>query len=89
MPWPNGIADETNNDRRVFTKKIDSINKGIKKNKRPAMYFDFVFAKTLRYTAIRPIRRNILMQTTMTPSVGRNISETVSGVTLKGKSGGT
>jgi hypothetical protein len=53
------------------------------------MYFDLVFANILKYTAMRPIKRNILMQTTITPSVGRNISEVVRGVTLKGKSGGT
>jgi hypothetical protein len=70
---PGGIAGEANNERKVYTKKIDSINKGTKTKNKPIMYFDFVFAKTLKYTAIRPIRRNILIQTTITPSVGKII----------------
>lgn len=82
----NGNAEEINKDRKVLTEKIDWINKGIKKNNNPTIYFDFVFTNTLKYTAIRPIRKNILMQTAITPSVGRNTSEGVSGVTLKGKS---
>ncbi len=52
------------------------------------MYFDFVFANTLIYTAIRPSKRNMLIQTTITPSVGMIISEVVRGVTLKLIKGG-
>lgn len=54
------------------------------------MYFDFVFAKTLKYTVIRPIKRKMLMQTAITPRVGRKTSPKVSGVTrISGKPGGT
>jgi hypothetical protein len=83
----NGNAEEINKDRKVLTEKIDWINKGIKKNNNPTIYFDFVFTNTLKYTAIRPIKKKILMHTAITPRVGRNTSEGVSGVILKGNSG--
>jgi len=40
-----GIAGDTNKDRNVLTDNIDWINKGIRKNNSPTIYFEFVFKK--------------------------------------------
>jgi hypothetical protein len=79
----NGIAADTNKDRKVFIEKIDWMNRGARKNSKPAMYFDPVFTKILMYTAMRPMSRNMLIHTTVTPNAGRKISEEVSGSTRK------
>ena len=42
-----GIAEETNKERNVLTDKIDWMNKGVKKNSKPTIYFEFVFKKIL------------------------------------------
>ncbi len=70
---PNGNAAEINKERSVLIEKIDWASNGPRKSSNPMTYFDFVFTKILRYTAMSPIKKNTQIQTMITPSAGKMI----------------